>query len=370
MLTHETPAKDRFLSLLDHRAPACVTIALESSPSPREHERIRIALRDAIDSAEQQLRERAIPKEVERAVIEPLRALLTDEEFWSSQANALAVLAAPDLLEAYRLPSLARDVVAVSDRFQTAPLLVAATDDESLFVLQLAERTARLTRIGPDDTVTEHTLTLPGDHELMLGQAENHGRSDRDRAQGANGDRTERERYARVVEEEVAKVVPTHARFVLSASADLDPAYRAVNTRDGLLEASIDAHPGSLDDRALVERARHLVDDVRDRETSAWKERFGTLRAQGLATSRIAEVAAAAAEAAIEELRFDREADATGAVDEYGRVDRADQETPLVEEIAARVLHSGGRVRAVRRRDLVDGSPVAATLRFPVSVSR
>ncbi len=37
-----------------------------------------------------------------------------------------------------------------------------------------------------------------------------------------------------------------------------------------------------------------------------------------------------------------------------------------IDEIAARVLRSGGRVRAVRSTDLPDGAPVAAVLRFPL----
>jgi len=38
----------------------------------------------------------------------------------------------------------------------------------------------------------------------------------------------------------------------------------------------------------------------------------------------------------------------------------------LVDEIAARVLRTGGTVKAVRSDDLPDDSPVAATFRGPL----
>lgn len=228
----------------------------------------------------------------------------------------------------------------------------------------------RLTEIEPGHGPEEHPLSLPEDHRLMLVVAENHGRLDRRRAQGANGDRVERERYCRVVQDEVVRVVPDHVPLVLAASAELEPAYRAVNTHPALHEESIAAHPESLDDQELERLARSVLDERRSRETAEWKDRFGTLRAQGLATSRIAEVAAAAASAAIDELHFDVDADAAGTLDEFGRIRRSEpgEAPPLVDEIASRVLHAGGRVLAVRTKDLLDGSPVAATLRFPVGV--
>jgi hypothetical protein len=217
----------------------------------------------------------------------------------------------------------------------------------------------------------------------MLQHADNDGQLDRDRAQGALGDRTERERFCRVVQDEVVRIVPDDVPLILDATDDLEPAYRAVNTHPRLVDESIAAHPDSLTDRTLEERARTILDHLHAEETSRWKERFGTLRAQGLATTRLAEVAAAAVAAGIEELRFDIEDDTQGSIDEFGRLTKkkaadvagggaGDGRAPatsadrLVDEIAERVLRTGGRVLAVRQKELLDGSPVAATLRFPV----
>nr|BFF12205.1 hypothetical protein GCM10025699_35080 [Microbacterium flavescens] len=329
---------------------------------------MKIALRDAIDDAERRLSTLELPHGTGQEVVDALGSLLTDDDFWEHQSRSLVVFAAPGRLDAFRLADHAKDLVVVGDRFEIAPLLQAVSWSERAFVLQLSEGLVRLTEVAAGERVVEHPLSLPEDHALMLTHAENDGRLDRQRAQGANGDRVERERYSRAVEEEVSRIVPDDVPLVLSATTELEAAYRAVNTHPALHDDGIAPHPESLDDQKIERLARTVLDERRERETSEWKERFGTLRAQGLATSRLVEVAAAAAAAAIDELRFDLDADAAGTIDEFGRIERGEPgEAPsLVDEIASRVLHSGGTVRAVRTKDLMDGSPVAATLRFPV----
>ncbi|MCP2637703.1 hypothetical protein K0817_014190 [Microbacterium sp. HD4P20] len=374
MLPADIPDDSHLIELIDHRAVPAVTIALASSPLPQDHERVRISLRDAIAEVERRFAHQDLPHGAGDDVLDALGSLLTDDDFWSHQSRSIVALASPGRLEAFRLAHHASDVISVADRFDVAPLLRASAHSERAFVLQISEGFVRLTEVGPGHGPVEHALDLPGDHELMLAHAANDGQLDRRRAQGAKGENVERERYCRVVNEEVARIVPEQVTLLLAASADLESAYRAVNTHENLYPEGVEAHPESLDDAEIDQLARDALDELRAAETAEWKERFGTLRAQGLATSRLDDVAAAAVQAAIDELRFDMDANQTGTVDEFGRVrpeaDRPDDQLDaprLVDEIVSRVLHSGGRVRAVHNRDLVDGSPVAATLRFPVS---
>jgi hypothetical protein len=369
MLTADLPDDDRILALMDARTTPSVTLAVASSPLPQDHERVKIARREAIDDAERRLAAMELPHGARQDIADALGGLLTDDAFWEHQSRSLVVFAAPGHLDAFRLADHARDLVVVGDRFEVAPLLRAVSWPERAFVLQLSEGLVRLTEVGADHGPAQRPLSLPDDHALMLVHAENDGRLDRQRAQGANGDRVERERYARAVADEVARIVPGDVPLILAATTELEAAYRAVSTHPTLHDEGIAPHPESLDDQEIERLVRGVLADRRQREISEWKERFGTLRAQGLATSSLAEVAAAAAAAAVDELRFDLDADATGTIDEFGRIDRgqAGKAPSLVDEIASRVLHSGGTVRAVRTKDLLDGSPVAATLRFPVS---
>lgn len=280
------------------------------------------------------------------------------------------MFAAPGVQEAFRIANAVESHVAVGDRFDTGALLRAVAFPQRAFVVQVTQSAVRLVEFGPDHRPIERPLDLPDDHTLMLERTTTGGRFDRQRADGATGDRPERERYVRAAQDEVVRIVPADVPLILAASADLEPAYRHVNTHPLLLETGVEPHPESLDDQRLSEEVRGILDAHYAQELDGWRERFGTLRADGVATSDLDEVAAAAAASAIEDLHFDMDCSAEGTIDEFGRVDRASEPGPdtyaIVDEIAARVLRTGGRVRAVRGADLIDGSPVAAILRFPL----
>ena len=61
------------------------------------------------------------------------------DEFWSSQANGLAVLATPETMRTFRLPERLKAVAEVADRFHLTPLIRAMTSPHEAYVLALAE---------------------------------------------------------------------------------------------------------------------------------------------------------------------------------------------------------------------------------------
>lgn len=367
MFPRDIPDDPQLLQLIEARRPGSVSLVVGSSPLGAERERGRIALRDAVDDAARRLDEIDLSRGERTATVERLRQLLQDDELWAQQSDAMLVLATADSAEWFRLPFDVTDEVVVSDRFDVRMLLRARSDASSAFVLQLSRGLIRLTEVSSAAGVVEHPLTLPEDHALMLEHASNDGRADREPARGSDGDRPERERFCRAVNDAVAAVVPRGTPLILSVTDDLRSAYRAQNTHALLLEEEIPAHPESLADRDLEERTREVLRARNESRVSAWKERFGSLRAQDLATSRVSHVAAAAAAAAIEELRIDQDAERSGTIDEFGRVHAGADHGPfLLLDLAADVLRTGGRVLAVPRAELTDGAPVAAILRFPV----
>lgn len=370
MLPADIPDTDHLIELLDLRDEASTTITIASSPLPPDHERVKIALRNAIDEAERQLRRKSLPRGAQAAVVDPLRALLRDDEFWLAQSRSLVIFASPEVFETFRLANSVEEHVAVGDRFDTGTLLRALAFPHRAFVVSLTQGGAGLWEFGPDHRPVEHELDLPDDHALMLERTTTGGRFDRQRADGTTGDRIERERYARAAQDAVAAIVPEDVPLILAAATDLEPAYRAVNTHPLLLADGIDGHPDAFEEKALSDRVREILDAHYAADLDSWRERFGSLRSEGLATSRFDEVALAATTASVESLHFDMDWTEEGSIDEFGHVRHADEPGPdtyaLVDEVAARVLRSGGTVRAVRNADLLDGSPLAAVLRFPL----
>src|SRR5690606_1872429 len=103
--------------------------------------------------------------------------------------------------------------------------------------------------------------------------------------------------------------------LVLAASANLDPAYREINTHRGLLERGIDANPSSLSLDDLETRGRAVLEEYFAAELAAWRRDFGTLRSNGRASSQLSDVARAATAGQVDTLLFDLEWNVEGQID-------------------------------------------------------
>lgn len=367
------PSPDDLQTLSDHRDDASVSIYLESSPLPSEHQRVKLALKNAVTDAVRQLDGTDIGAGRVGELRERLEQLADDREFWQHQSRGIALFASPDSLRSFRVFSRLTGLTAVGDRFDIGPLLRSVSFENGGYVLALTEGSIRLIEVSAEARPVDVELTgLPDDLHTVLEYASNEGQADRQRARGATGESIERQRYCRIVQGAVlAAIGDSELPLILAASRELEPAYREINDHDGLLSRGIDVHPGSLDVDDLESRARAILDEHYAEKLTVWREQFGTHRSNGRATSRIAEVAHAATVGAVEELLFDMDDTREGSIDEDGIVHAAEEAGPttygLIDEIAVRVLRNGGTVRAVRNRDLLDGSPVAAVLRYPLA---
>lgn len=368
MLTVDPLTPEDINQLLDARDPASVTIYLESSPVPAQQEGARIALRNAAGEAEKELVAGGCAPKEAAAVVAPVRELSERLSFWEHQGASIALFAAAGELRTFRMASRLRPHVATGDRFDVGALLRAVTFRNGAHLLAVAAHDVKLYELTADRRAEEVHLDLDLDElSATLAVTDNEGQADR---RAAPSDRTQRERFAGLVQR---AVLPTLRRtglpLVITGAPDLVAAYRTVNEYDQLLEDGLDVHPSSLEVDDVDARTREVLDAHYSHELAGWRELFGTRRSAGRATTDLTEVAKAATMGAVEELWFDMDVAQEGRLAEDGEPELVDEGGPdtynVVDEIAARVLRAGGTVRAVREKDLLDESPVAAVLRFP-----
>lgn len=378
-MTIDIPSSRDIVALSEHRAASSVSLYVASStghgtdaqrqPFSVDSEAARVALRSAATSAMGELRAIGADRQDQDAISESVQTLEQSRDLWATQARSIAVFVAPDFVRSFRLMNELPAHSAVGDRFDIGPLLRATTFGHSGYVLAVTEGDVRLLFLGPDASAEEIELTtLPDDVGENLETTVTSGRFDRVRAQGALGPKVEQRSYASAVQDAVLEVIgDSGLPLVLCAARDLEPAYREVNTYAGLLEAGIDANPSSLSVQQLESRARAVLEQHGDAELAAWRERFGTLRADGRASAQLSDIARAATSGLVDTLLFDLESTDEGTIDEWGAISPADEPGPttygLLDELAVRVLRGGGTVKAVRRDDLPDTSPAAATFR-------
>ena len=371
MLHVDIPSLADLKALASHRSDICVSIYLRTSPITQATAGDRIELKNLTTEAARQLVAADADKRRVEAVVELLDDLVDDDEFWRLQARSLAVFATPDNIRTFRVPNALESIVEVSDRFHLKPLIRAVTFPNSCFVLALAEGAVRLIEVSADLPAEPVKVEdMPKDAASAVGRSSLSDRTASGRIQGSEGQKVLLRQFARKVDAALRPVLTgSEIPLLLAATQPLAPIYRSVNTYAHLAATGIDGSPVSLTDAELAERARAVLDGLYRDEIAAWKRLFAERENADRATTDIARAARVATFGAVETMMVDIDEVVSGTVDETnGAVTFSTapdaKDYGVVDEIAARILRSGGRVLGVRRADIPGGKSLAAILRY------
>jgi hypothetical protein len=368
----DIPTHTEVERLLAERDGPVVSIYIPTTPITPDADASRIELKNLGATASEQLEAAGADRPTVLEFRESLDELTEDEDFWAEQSHSLALFASADGMRTFRLPNRLTSHVEVADRFYVKPLLRAITFPQAAFVLALAAGSVRLVemeREGPAFTVP--VPGLPSDAASAAGKASITDRSPSRRLQGSEGQKVLLRSYARKIDQALRGVLTgMELPLILAATEPLASIYRSVNSYPHLVDTSIPGSPEDKSDDELAAAARTVLDEEYARELSAIRERFGFSFSRGLGSSDVATVARAAAAGAVDTLLVDIDAKVPGQVDEEtGAVTFADDDSDsygVVDEIARRVMLTGGEVLAVRKDDVPDGAPVAAIFRHPL----
>jgi hypothetical protein len=368
----DIPTRQDIEQLLEVREPHCVSIYLPTSPITHEGDASRIALKNLSTAAIQQLHDADVDKRSIWPIEEALEDLAEDEVLWDHLAHSLAVFVTEKGVRTFRLPNRLTETLEVSDRFHVKPLLRAVTFPQSCFVLALSQNGARLLEISPD--IPAHVVPVPGmphDAASAVGKASINDRtSDGGRIQGSEGKNLRLRQYARRVDEALRPVLAGHHRpLILAATEPMASIFRFRNTYPHLAEVGIETNTEASTDVELDEASRSVLDQLYARELADVRDRYELQLSKDRATSDLGKIARAATYGAVDTVLVDIDETVPGFVDEENgavTIDDADdaENYGVVDEVARRVLLSGGRVLAVRREDVPGDASVAAILRY------
>jgi hypothetical protein len=349
-----------------------VSIYLPTTPITADADAARIELKNLGAAASEQLEAAGADRPTVLEFRESLSELTDDDDFWAEQSHSLAVFASAAGMRTFRLPNRLTSEVEVADRFYVKPLLRAITFPQAAFVLALAAGSVRLveiTRDGPAFTVD--VPGLPTDAASAAGKASIADRSPSRKLQGSEGQKVRLRQYARKVDHALRGVLTgLELPLILAAARPLDDIFRSLNSYPHLVDIAISGNPENSSDEELAAAARTVLDEVYERELSSIRERFAFSFSRGLASSDVATVARAATQGAVGTLLVDIDEKVPGQVDdETGAVTFGEGDSTsygVVDEIARRVMLTGGDVLAVRKADVPDGASLAAIFRYPL----
>jgi hypothetical protein len=391
MLHIDIPTLAQFKALAQIKGEACVSLYLPTSPLVEDIRANRIAFKDLASEALAQLKEAGTDKrkiavfeerfdhiagpehnvqdedkirKLQRAKPDPI------EEFWHYQASGLAVLSTPEMMQMFRLPDRPKPLAEVADRLHLTPLIRAMTSPHDIFVLALAEESARLVHAFANFPPQRLLVPdLPRSAEQATRRPSFHVRAPRRRLQNLEGEKVLLHQYVRKVEQAIHKALAgLSTPLVLAAEEPLASVFRSMNTYPKLADEMIEGNPELATDAELEDAAIPILDRLYSSELKAVIARYDELKPRR-ATTDVSYAAHAATAGAIEQLLVDLNAVIPGLVNDvdgsviYSASDDAETYS-VVDEVARRALNTGARVLGARSEELPDRARLTAILRY------
>ncbi len=373
MLYVDIPTLPEVQKLFAARHTPSVSLYLPTSPDSGADDSARTRLGQLFKKAEEQLSDADTAKRTLWPLEEHIEHLMEDDDFWAHQANSLAVFLTPETMRTFRLPNHLNEAVQVSDRFFLKPLLRAVSVPQHAFVLALEENGVRLIEVTGDLPAAEVRVpALPKDAASANKTASVNSRSASGRIQGGEGQKVLLRNYARQIDAALRPVLAGRSEPLIIAAADpMVSIFRSVNNYSHLADAVIETSPARMTPAELSDHARPILDTLHAQTISEVHELYATRENEGRATTQVARAARAATFGAVDTLLVDIDDVVHGTVDDQsGEVTFADGPSAgtygVVDEIAGRVLASGGRVLAVRRDEIPEKAALAAVLRYAI----
>ena len=369
MLYVDLPTTADLRDLASRRHEASVSLYIATTPQTQHIGEARTRLLQLLKEAEAQLEAAGTAKRTVWPISEQVSDLIDDDDFWNRQANGLAVLVTPDRLLSFRLPTRLTDMVQVSDRFHLKPLMRATSFPQAAYVLALEENRVRVVEVSADLPAHEVKIDgMPRDAAAVAGKSNVNSRSASGRLHGDEGQNLRLRQYVRRVDEALRPFLAGREEpLILAATDPMLSYFRSICSYPNLPAHAIVTSPARLSEGELAAEARAILDKVHADRVAAVRALYDERKNTGRATKDVAQAARAATMGAVDTLLVDIDRVVPGTVDEDGAVTFAEGASAdtygVIDEIAGRVLLSGGTVVGARAEDIPGDTGLAAILR-------
>ncbi len=380
--------REHIHSLVEPQPGPCISIYIPTERAAVETLQNPIRFKNQLREVERRLEAYARRPAALAELLDPLRALARDHDFWQHQADGLAVFRAAGFMRYFRLPVKFEELAVVSDRFHVKPLLSLLAWDSRFYLLALSRNSVRLLECSryaarevelpasvPRSLAESQAAPEPEAPSLQMrsvGLGPTGARTGifHGRGSAPEEDKDAMERYFREIDKGLREVLrEQRAPLVLAGVEYAFPIYRSVSTYGHIAPAGI---PGGVDGMRPEELHRRAVAVVQPLFTSA-EERalaeYERRRPEGRTASGLAQVLPAAHHGRVEVLfaalgleRWGRFDPATGAVEL--RDEPAPGDEDLLDRASIQTFLNGGAVFPVAPERVPGGAPVAAVLRY------
>lgn len=352
-----------------------------SQQNPVQYKNLVKALRAAVEHKH---------REVEAAkLLEPFERLIGDHDFWAHPQDGLAAFGAPGFFHVEKVQRAVPELVVVNDHLYLKPLVRIFQSDDTYQILVLDREEIKLYQgnryvidpiplapgvprtideaLGPHVTVqgVDRTATFAAGRGGQTAYAHHGHGSKMDEA------RVDMERFFRAIDRAVAEAhsKPSGLPLILAALPEYHSRFRELSHNPCLLEEGIHANGDALTRDQLREHAWQVMEPRYHARLQQILDGYHAARARGLATDDLTHALEFATDGRVGTLlveadrRISGHAEghmprrAAGLGDEPGEGD-------ILDDLAERVLKTGGQVIVVPHESMPGGTGLAAVFRY------
>lgn len=331
---------------------------------------------------------RKYPSDITKKFMEPMEALIDDNDFWNHTMNGLAVFSSKGLFETVGFYDTVNELAMVANSFHTKPLRQYVQSVDRYYVLAINLHNYHLYE-GNQHSLTEIELDadMPKNLTEALGEELTEKNTKYATYAGSGGGMTsvhqgkggrkeesgkDAERFFRVIANEIEEHYskPTGWPMILAALPEHHHLFHKVNKNPYLLKEGIMVNPASLSLEQLNTMAWKIMEPEYLMKLDKMVNQFEQAKAHGKGSDEIEDIAVAAVEGRIDTLLV--EADRLIAVRisnmVTGNTRKSDLEDPkiddLLDDMSELVTKLGGEVMVLPPEKMPSESGIAAIFRY------
>ena len=371
--------RDDLLRLSQYHNKSCISIFI-----PTHHIGLEtlsgqdaLNLKNQLKQVKYKLAGRGLSSSETEKLINPIRSLIGDTDFWRHQSEGLAVFVSEDIFEKYNLPTKFGEFNYLSGEFYLKGLFPLFNEYGHFFLLTLKKDEVKLfegnkyslTAVNLEGLVPsrlEDTVGYDFEQKQMKfrsGWGGNKPGSFHGHGESESRDKTELLMFLREVDKGIMSKLRNNQEppLVICCLDYLYPIYREACTYRNLFPRYIPNNPADLDTRKLHERVWEILEPYFNNNFLERKERYLIGIDKGKASSNIREIIPAAISGKIDTLFLEKDTDLFGIYDpSTGGISIQEEQdmmnVSLTNLVAKKVFGQGGAVYLLEKQNMPDGS--------------
>jgi hypothetical protein len=371
--------REDLLRLSQYHSKSCISIFIPTHRNGLEtlNGQDALNLKNQLKQVKKKLAGEGMNSSEIEKLLNPVRLLIGDTDFWRHQSEGLAVFVSDDIFEKYNLPSKFGEFNYLSSEFYLKGLYPLFNEYGHFFLLTLKKDEVRLfegnkyglTGVNIEGLVPSRLEDSVGydfeqkQMQFRSGWGGNKPGSFHGHGESESRDKNELLMFLREVDKGImSKLRNNQEPPLLICCLDyIYPIYGEACTHKNLFPRYIPNNPADLDTRMLHERAWEILEPYFNNNFLGRRERYLIGIDKGKASSNIREIIPAAITGKVDTLFLEKDTDVFGIYDpSTGGVSvQKEQDTmnvSLTNLAAKKVFEQGGTVYLLEKHDMPDGS--------------